>query len=345
MIIMQGEVYLEQSDVEILKTEEEYVRKRYRAVARTLIDDDTVRIPRKRAAEILGRSKRQLQRVVKRFKEEGIHGLRFRSKAPHSVPKNKTPEDIEERIVEVRKATGFGSDQLATIVNESLNAENKVLRITGTTCYHILARNGLVEAEKRLQREYRRFEWGHPDELIQCDLTGFNGHPILTLEDDHSRKAWALRLKDAKDDAVVEGMERLHGQKYENLLTDNGKQFCRMNSTMNRYCARNITGKHIWSSVHHPQTLGKLSNFQKGMKAFLRHRLGRDRDTDAIDGCIKIYVDWYNNGKKVSTTKSYPEERYCGRRDLHWYERLVTSLKLDKILPLPCASGGATHPP
>ena len=106
-----------------------------------------------------------------------------------------------------------------------------------------------------------------------------------------------------------------------------------------------FTGKHIWSSVHHPQTLGKLSNFQKGMKAFLRHRLGRDRDPDAIDECIQIYVDWYNNGKTVSTTKSYPEERYCGRRDLHWYERLVTSLKLDKILPLPCASGGATHPP
>jgi ribosome-binding protein aMBF1 (putative translation factor) len=125
MIIVQGEVYLERSDVEILKTEEEYVRKRYQAVARTLIDDDAVRIPRKRAAEILGRSKRQLQRVVKRFREEGIHGLRFRSKAPHSVPKNKTPEDIEERIVEVRKATGFGSDQLAAIVNESLNVENK----------------------------------------------------------------------------------------------------------------------------------------------------------------------------------------------------------------------------
>lgn len=48
--------------------------------------------------------------------------------------------------------------------------------------------------------------------------------------------------------------------------------------------------------------MGKLSNFQKGLKRFLRHRLGNSIDLHAIDECISIYVDWYNNGKKVSTT-------------------------------------------
>src|SRR5487761_313337 len=218
MEIVQGEVYLEESHVELLKTEEEYVRKRYHAVARTLADD-VIKIPRKQAADIIGRSKRQLQRIVKRFKEEGIDGLRFKSKAPHSTPKNKTPEEIERRVVEVRNATGFGSEQLALIVNESLKVENKEdLAITDTTCYNILARNALVEAERRLQREYKRFEWGRPDELIQGDLTSFNGHPILTMEDDHSRKSWAELLNAATDDAVVYRMERLHPEKYENLL-------------------------------------------------------------------------------------------------------------------------------
>lgn len=125
MEIAQGKVYLEETHVSLLKQEEEYVKKRYQAVARTLAADDTLRIPRKQAAGIIGRSKRQLQRVVKRFKEEGIAGLRFRSKKPHTTPKNKTPQDIEQRVVEVRHATGFGSEQLATIVNESLNVENK----------------------------------------------------------------------------------------------------------------------------------------------------------------------------------------------------------------------------
>lgn len=53
-------------------------------------------------------------------------------------------------------------------------------------------------------------------------------------------------------------MEGLRPDGYENLLTDNGKQFCR-NPTMRRYCEGYITGRHILSSIHHPQTLGKLS--------------------------------------------------------------------------------------
>jgi hypothetical protein len=290
---------------------------------------------------MIGRSKRQLQRIVRRFREEGMAGLRLRSRAPHTRPRNKTPSDIETRIVEVRKATGFGSEQLAAIVNESLSVESRNnLAVTDTTCYNILARNRLVEAEKRIRKRYKSFEWGHPDELIQSDLTSFNGVPILTLEDDHSRRGWAERIEDATDDSVVDGMEELHPHQYENLLTDNGKQFCRMNSTMRRYCEGHISGKHIWSSVHHPQTLGKLSNFQKGMKAFLIHRLGRSTDKEAIDECIAIYVNWYNNGKRVRTTKYYPEDRYSGERDPHWYSKLVRALKLGSVLPLPRDEGG-----
>jgi hypothetical protein len=61
---------------------------------------------------MIDRSKRQLQRVVKRYREEGITGLRFKSKRPHTTF-NKTPVEIENRIINVRKATGFGSEQLA----------------------------------------------------------------------------------------------------------------------------------------------------------------------------------------------------------------------------------------
>jgi hypothetical protein len=138
-------------------------------------------------------------------------------------------------------------------------------------------------------------------------------------------------------------MTSLHPDVYENLLTDNGKQFARMNSTMRKYCESHITAKHIWSSVHHPQTLGKLSAFQKGLKRFLIHKLGRPTDTDAIDECIRTYVDWHNNGLKVRTTGCYPEERYSGKRDPRWYDRLVKALNLVDITS-PCGRG-VTHPP
>jgi hypothetical protein len=195
-------------------------------------------------------------------------------------------------VIAVRRATGFGPEQLAVIVNESLHIEGrKDQRISDTICYNILARNGLVEAEKRALKHYKTFEWGHPDELIQSDLTTFNGVPILTMEDDYSRKGWIKRLEDEKDNTVVEGMVSLHPKKYENALTDNGSQFSRKNSTIRKYCEQHITGRHIHSSIHHPQTLGKLSNLQKGLKRFLRHRLGWSRDPQAIDECIQAYMN------------------------------------------------------
>jgi len=99
---MRGEVYLVEAHVELLRGEDESVKKRYRAVARTL--SGAFGVTRARAAEMIGRSKRQLQRIVRRFKEEGVPGLRFKSRRPKHMP-NKTPSYIEERVVELRKAT------------------------------------------------------------------------------------------------------------------------------------------------------------------------------------------------------------------------------------------------
>lgn len=137
-------------------------------------------------------------------------------------------------------------------------------------------------------------------------------------------------------------MKRLfyNHKKYESLLTDNGSQFNRKNSTMRKYCNQYLIGRHIWTSIHHPQTMGKLSNGQKGLKRFLIHRLGSHcTDHESIDRCILTYTDWYNNGKKISTTKCYPEERYSGQRDDGRYVRFVKALKLEHILAIPVAMG------
>jgi hypothetical protein len=127
-------------------------------------------------------------------------------------------------------------------------------------------------------------------------------------------------------------MKKLLKIRYDNLLTDNGTQFNRKNKVIREYCETHINEKHIWTSIHHPQTLGKLSAFQKGLKRFLYHKLGPSRDIHEIDSYIEIYVHWYNNGKYHSVIAAYPEERYSGQRDIEWYNHLVKSLKLDEIL-------------
>ena len=313
-----------------LRFEPEDVKKRYFAVVKTIIPDP-FRLTRKRAADLLGLCKRQMQRWVKRFLEEGIQGLRYRSRRPRKSPR-KISSEKEDLIVEVRRKSGFGPNDISVLVNESMKRKKIQFHLWPSTAYNVLVRTGEIEREKRIEKEFKPFEWHHPNRLIQADLTKFNGIPILTMEDDHSRKGWAQALRNQKDKTVIRGMKKLIPQKFDNLLTDNGSQFSRRNSEMRKYCEEYLSEKHIWTSVHHPETMGKLSAFQKAMKRFLRHNIRDSRNVKEINHWISIFVNWYNNGKYHSSISCFPEERYSGKRADDWYESIVKDLKLDEIL-------------
>jgi len=76
MYIYKGELYLEKSYFKLLKKEPEYVKQRYRIVASVLSPRSNV--TRQKSAQALELSKRQFQRILKRFQEEGIPGLRYK---------------------------------------------------------------------------------------------------------------------------------------------------------------------------------------------------------------------------------------------------------------------------
>lgn len=313
-----------------LRSESEDVKRRYFAVVKTLIPDP-LRLSRKRAGDLLGLCKRQMQRWVKRFLHEGIPGLRYRSRRPKKSPR-RLSSDIEDLVVQVRRNSGFGPNDISVLVNESMKRKKTQFHLWPSTAYNVLVRTGEIERERRIQKEFKPFEWGHPNRLIQADLTTFNGVPILTMEDDHSRKGWAIAVRNQKDKTVIRAMKKLVKRKYDNLLTDNGSQFSRSNSEMRKYCEEYLNEIHIWTSIHHPETMGKLSAFQKAMKRFLHFHISDSRKKSEINTYIEIFVKWYNNGKYHSAIRTFPEERYAGHRAEDWYESIVKDLKLDEIL-------------
>ena len=186
MHIWHGEVYKDKADVKLLKNEPRYVKERYHALVKTLAKG-SFHIKRKEAASLIRRSLRQFYRILKRFKKEGIPGLRFRSKRPKTSPK-RSPDELEQRIIKLRRETGFGSDQIAVLLNESFKREQKQRRIHASLVYHVLVRNKVIKRERQRKKKLKFFEWGHPRHLIQADLTKFNGVTILTMLDDYSRK-------------------------------------------------------------------------------------------------------------------------------------------------------------
>lgn len=330
MIVYRGEIFFDKRDVKVLKKEPEYVKKRYRAVVRTLAPEP-FKIIRREAAKIIKISLRQFYRIINGFKKEGIPGLRFKSRRPKRSP-NQTPREIVKKVKKVREKSGFGPKPVSDLVNESFKREGKSISVYPSLVYNILVREGEIERERRRQKEWQRFEWGHPDRLIQTDLTDFRGIPILTMEDDHARKGWAIALTNKKDKTVTKGMKKLVQKKYDNLLTDNGSQFSRNNSEIRKYCDEFVREKHIWTSIHHPETLGKLSAYQKGLKRFLNHQIRGQPTRKEVNYWIEVYNGWYNNGKYHSAIKTYPEIRYSGKRDESWYEKLVKALKLEDVL-------------
>jgi len=175
MFIRNGEIYLKKHHVQLLKKEPEYVKKRYRAVAVALSSKNN--IIREKSAQNLRISMRQFQRLLHRFQEERIPGLRYKSKRPHRSP-NQTPAWLEDLVVNVREETGFSSLNLCQIVNISLENQDKTERMIPRTVSRILVRRGVIESEKRAKKDWKRFEWGHPNQLIQADLTKFNGIPL-----------------------------------------------------------------------------------------------------------------------------------------------------------------------
>jgi transposase InsO family protein len=326
-----GELFLERSHIELLQKEESYVRLRYHAIVMAKTPGAT--LSKRALSKSIGLKPRHFNRLIDRFENDGIAGLRRQSRRPHRFPR-KIPDWLEIKIVKVRVKTGFGSYHIAVLVNKSLEIERIRRRVNKTTVYRALVRRGQIEAEKKAKIKWKRFEWGHPNRLIQADLTTFNTIPILTSEDDHSRKGWAIRLPDTYDKTVVKGMKYLLKMRYDNLLTDNGSQFSRKNAEMRKYCQENINEKHIWASIHHPQTLGKLSAFQKALKAFLFQTVHNSRDKHLIDHNIEVFVSWYNNGRFHQGIEDYPETRYSGKRNEDWYNSLVKGLKLEEVLSL-----------
>jgi len=88
-------------------------------------------------------------------------------------------------------------------------------------------------------------------------------------------------------------MHLLHPKKIDNLLVDNARQFKLTNSHMREYCEHNVTGKLIHTSLRHPQTMGKLSQYQKKMKRFLYYRLGESKNRQKICVEIRTWNHWY----------------------------------------------------
>jgi len=149
MYIYHGEPYLKKKHIQLLHNEPAYVKQRYHVLVRAIYSkNNTIR---EKASQELGISMRHLRRLIKRFKDEGISGLRNKSTRPHNSP-NKTPKQLEDLVVQVREKTGFGSFHLAQLINISQKNQGKREQVNPRTVSRILVRQ-VLSNQKNVRRE------------------------------------------------------------------------------------------------------------------------------------------------------------------------------------------------
>jgi transposase InsO family protein len=106
----------------------------------------------------LHRSRAWFYKTLDRYRQGGREGLRSRSRAPHHVH-NRTPSDVEEAIVRLRKLILSGADpelRYANVGAEALAYELERARLTPpgrATINRILKRHGLVQPRRRKSKK------------------------------------------------------------------------------------------------------------------------------------------------------------------------------------------------
>lgn len=183
--------------------------------------------------------------------------LMDKSRRPKNVNK-KIDRDTEEKIISIRKQTGFGEKKLINYVE-----------IGHTSIYKILDKFGLINPSKNKKKRIKYIRWQreHSNSLWQMDVSDqkVDGKYCFAVIDDCSRYCLGLfELNNISTEIITKLLDniiKIHGKPRE-ILTDNGSVFGlrSKHSKFDRWCRRGGI-RHIRTAIHSPTTTGKIERF------------------------------------------------------------------------------------
>jgi transposase InsO family protein len=226
------------------------------------------------ASRRLGVSRQTAYKWISRMRLEGERGLVDRSRRPMTSPRRTSPE-MEQRVCALRQEhPAWGGRKL----HHRLKALGVRDVPSPSAITDILARYGLLSEDRRLKRDWQRFEAERPNDMWQMDFKGDFALPSgrcypLTLLDDHSRFNLCLQAcGDQRRETVRSQLLpvfRTYGLP-EVILVDNGPPWgsgysrqphTRFTAWLMRLGIRVSHGR-----PYHPQTRGKEERFHRSLR-------------------------------------------------------------------------------
>ena len=226
------------------------------------------------AADQFNTTPKTVAKWLKRFRAEGVEGLRDRSSKPHSSP-SQTPPATCKAVEALRRQRHTGKRIAAEVA------------VSPATVSRILRRLGLSRMRDLEPTEpVRRYEREQPGELIHIDIKKLGrfvrpghrithdrqkgesrgaGHEFVHVAiDDTSRLAFSQIRRDQKKESAVAFLKeavtyyRSLGMKVTGIMTDNGS--CYRAKAFAKAC-KALGLKHIFTRPYRPQTNGKAERF------------------------------------------------------------------------------------
>ena len=227
-----------------------------------------------------GISRTTAYRMIQRYEEFGIEGLRMKAKAPINHP-NRTKKEIEKTILCLKeKHQRWGAKKIRVLLFNDF-PENEIPSVV--TVHNILSRNGLVCPQKRLRRVkplYPIFDPKDCNEVWSADYKGkfLMGnkkycHP-LTIADSKSRFLFTAKAhykenyKSAKEEFTR--VFRKFGLPKQ-VHTDNGTPFGSVSAiqrfTTLSYWFIDLGILPVFSDPAHPEQNGRHERMHRDLKA------------------------------------------------------------------------------
>lgn len=234
---------------------------------------------------------------LKRY--ENDEELSDKSKRPNVIA-NKTPKQIEEKVVLLRVKRHWGAKKIKT------SLENEGIQLPCVkTINNILNRYGCIsEEESSKHRPFTRFEKDNCNEMWQTDFKGEfkmkDGNYCFPLDifDDHSRFVISIKPVISTANIVLPTFRSafIEFGMPNSVLSDNGAQFAgfRQGYTQFEKWLMNHDVLPIHGRIKHPQTQGKIERFHRTMN----EELLKYYTPENINDAERVFGEWrnvYNN--------------------------------------------------
>lgn len=282
-------------------------------------------------AKAMGISRQCAHRWVARFDAEGDAGLFDRSSRPHHVA-NRTPRQVEERVVAARVKHRRGPDWLGAELGVAPRTVSRILRRHDVP--RLCTLDPLTGEPIRTSKATAvRYERDRPGELVHMDVKkigripdggGWRAHGragagkkkrvgydyVHSVVDDHSRLAYSEVLDDERAGTVAGFFERAvtyfadHGiDRIERLMTDNAFSYRHGKALASFLASHDI--KHKFIRPHCPWQNGKVERFNRTLQTEWAYRqvfTSNDERTAAL----APWLHHYNHQRRHSALAGHP---------------------------------------